>query len=93
MPLILVAKVELPSCRLVFWDLGGQVRLAIFSRAAIVIRSDDARFCCFQSGLRSIWDKYYREADSVVFVIDCSEESTLNESMLVLGKSRSLGIR
>ena len=39
-----------------------------------------------QSGLRSIWDKYYREADSVLFVVDCSAEDRLAESMEVLGK-------
>jgi len=37
-----------------------------------------------QAGLRSIWDKYYREADSVLFVVDCSEEDRLAESMEVM---------
>ena len=36
------------------------------------------------SGLRSIWDEYYREADSVLFVVDCSEKDRLAESMEVL---------
>jgi len=37
-----------------------------------------------QEGLRSIWDKYYREADSVLFVVDCSQEQRLQESLEVL---------
>ena len=60
-----IARVEDPSCRLVFWDLGGQ------------------------SGLRSIWDKYYREADSVLFVFDCCEQDRLAENLDVLDECLS----
>lgn len=37
-----------------------------------------------QAGLRSIWDKYYREADSILFVVDCFEEARIAESLEVL---------
>lgn len=39
-----------------------------------------------QSGLRSIWDKYYDETHAVVYVVDASNENRLYESKMALDK-------
>ena len=38
-----------------------------------------------QSGLRSIWEKYYEEAHAVIFVVDASCPSRFEESKSALG--------
>eukprot|EP00002_Diphylleia_rotans_P037605 TRINITY_DN8418_c0_g1_i1.p1 TRINITY_DN8418_c0_g1~~TRINITY_DN8418_c0_g1_i1.p1 ORF type:complete len:137 (+),score=23.62 TRINITY_DN8418_c0_g1_i1:72-482(+) len=38
-----------------------------------------------QSSLRSIWDKYYNEADGVVFVVDSGDGTRFQEAKRVFG--------
>jgi GTPase SAR1 family protein len=47
-------------CRLVCWDLGGQV------------------------GLRSLWDKYFADADAAIFVVDTSAPDRFEETATIL---------
>jgi hypothetical protein len=47
-------------CRLVCWDLGGDV------------------------GLRSLWDKYFVDADAAVFVVDTSAPERFEEAASIL---------
>lgn len=53
-----LAKIVHKGSKVVFWDLGGQIKM------------------------RSMWEKYYEEANAVVFVIDSADINRLEEAKL-----------
>ena len=59
----LVAKIRYQGAQIIFWDLGGQVRM------------------------RSMWEKYYMEANTVVFVVDSADVGRLDEAKIAFGTS------
>jgi GTPase SAR1 family protein len=62
-----VAKIKFKGSQVVFWDLGGQLKM------------------------RSMWEKYYSEANSVIFVVDSVDLGRLDEAKLAYG-NRSISI-
>lgn len=56
-----LAKIFYRNHQLVFWDLGGQLKM------------------------RSIWEKYYKEAHAIVFLIDAVDVARLEEAKLAYG--------
>lgn len=53
-----LAKINFKGSKVIFWDLGGQVKM------------------------RSMWEKYYQEANAVVFVVDSADLGRLEEAKL-----------
>ncbi|PWA87044.1 GTP-binding protein 1 [Artemisia annua] len=83
-----IGRIETSNTKLVFWDLGGQLiqtspqsldKLYMLHQKAFGLMHS-----YFQSGLRSIWEKYYEEAHAVVFVVDASCPSRFEESKSAL---------
>lgn len=56
-----LAKLTLHGLSLIFWDLGGQIKM------------------------RSLWEKYYDEADCIIFVVDSSDIERLEEAKQAFG--------
>lgn len=59
--IIIVAKIKYQGAQIIFWDLGGQVRM------------------------RSMWEKYYTEANAVIFVVDSADVNRLDEAKVAFG--------
>jgi len=53
-----LAKITYKGSKVIFWDLGGQVKM------------------------RSMWERYYQEANAVVFVVDSADLGRLEEAKL-----------
>merc|ERR1712159_894030 len=53
-----LAKIAYKGSRVIFWDLGGQLKM------------------------RSMWERYYSEANCVIFVVDSADIGRLEEAKL-----------
>ena len=74
--------------KLVLWDLGGQASPSSppDARAPLLAHSPLS-----QTGLRSIWEKYYGDAHVLIFVVDAAAPERLEEARGVLERALASG--
>jgi ADP-ribosylation factor related protein 1 len=74
-----VAKIRYQGAQIIFWDLGGQVII-------MTIFDDNLSNCeSSQARMRSMWEKYYLEANAVIFVVDSADVGRLDEAKVAFG--------
>jgi len=74
-----LARLNIKGNTVIFWDLGGQIKMRSMSNQSFSFNTNT--FTNF-SILLGMWEKYYDEADAVMFVVDSADIGRLEEAKL-----------
>jgi ADP-ribosylation factor related protein 1 len=76
-----LARLNIKGNTVIFWDLGGQIKMRSKSIISFSFNNFTNFFIIILS-LSGMWEKYYDEADAVMFVVDSADIGRLEEAKL-----------